>query len=112
MDEKETDVEDGMLRWIASSMGFELHHESEYSTQRGMYEPDRWWFMSRPFPRGYTSERGPGWRETISFYTKKELLDDILKSRIAFLDSGRPLHNPFRGMSRDEIALRMAVAGA
>ena len=110
MEEKASEAEDGMLRWIASSMGFELHHEAEY-VRNGTYEPDRWWFMSKPFPRGYTSERGPGWRETISFYTKKDLLDDILKSRTAFLDAGRPLHNPFRGMSKDEIALRMAVVG-
>ena len=108
MEKKEPNAEDGMLKWIAGAMGFELHHESEYFAG---YEPDRWWFMSRPFPRGYTDEPCPGWRTTISFYTQKELLDDILKSRTAFLDAGKPLHNPFRGMSRGEIALRMAVAG-
>lgn len=116
MEEKEPETEDRMLRWIAGAMGFELHHESEYSDRRGVYEPDRWWFMSKPFPRGYTSEREPGWRATISFYTKKDLLDDILKSRTAFL-MAKPLgadrpSNPFYGMSRNEIALRMAVAGA
>lgn len=110
MEEKETDAEDGMLRWIASSMGFELHHESEYSARRGTYEPDRWWFMSKPFPRGYTDEPCPGWRMTTSFYTQRKLLDDILGSRTAFLDGGWPLRNPFYGMSKDEIALRMAVA--
>ena len=110
MEEKEPEAEDRMLRWIADVMGFELHHESEYD-RSGMYEADGWWFMSKPFPRGYTSERGPGWRMTMSFYTQGKLLDDILGFRTAFLDGGRPLHNPFYGMSRDEIALRMAVAG-
>ena len=111
MKNEEPEVEDGMLRWIADAMGFELHYEAEY-VRNNAYEADRWWFMSRPFLRGYTDEPCPGWRTTISFYTQKELLDDILKSRTAFLDAGKPLHNPFRGMSRGEIALRMAVAGA
>lgn len=113
MEEKEPEAEDGILRWIASSMKFELHHESEYSAYSGMYdEPDRWWFMSKPFPRGYTDKPGPGWRITRSFYTQRKLLDDIFESRTAFLDGGQSLFNPFYGMSRDEVALRMAVAGA
>lgn len=114
MEEKETEAEDGMLRWIAGAMGFELHHESEYSKLggAGIFESDRWWFMSRPFPRGYTGEPGPGWRMTRSFYTQGKLLSNILKSETAFLDNGEVLRNPFYGMSRDEIALRMAVAGA
>ena len=41
MEEKEPEAEDRMLRCIACSLGFELHHESEYSTRRDMYEPDR-----------------------------------------------------------------------
>lgn len=48
---------------------------------------------------------------TTSFYTQKKLLSNILKSRIAFIDGCNILRNPFYGMSRDEIALRMAVAG-
>ena len=111
MENEDPETEDGILKWIAGAMGFELHHEAEYC-HNGTYEPDRWWFMSKPFPHDYTDEPCPGWRETISFYTKKDLLDDILKSRTGFLDAGRPLHNPFRGMSRGEIALRMAAAGA
>ena len=111
MENEEPESEDRMLRWIASSMGFELHHEAEY-VHNGTYEPDLWWFMSKPFPHGYTSEHGPGWRMTMSFYTQRKLLDDILGSRTAFLDGGQPLRNSFYGMSRDEIALRMAVAGA
>lgn len=97
-----------LLGWIAGAMGLELHQESEYLG----VEPGRWWFMSRPFPRGYTDEPCPGWKITRSFYTQKELLDNILKSGTAFLDAGQPLRNPFRGMSRDEVALRMAVAGS
>lgn len=113
MEEKEPEAEDGILKWIASSMKFELHHESEYSAHRSMYdEPDRWWFMSKPFPRGYTDKPCPGWRMTISFYTQEKLLSNILKSRTAFIDGCNVLRNPFYGMSRDEIALRMAVAGA
>lgn len=111
MEKKELDVEDGMLRWIADAMGFELHYEAEY-VRNGAYEADRWWFMSKPFPRGYTDEPCPGWKMTTSFYTQRKLLDDILRSRTAFLDGGQPLYNPFYGMSRDEIALRMAIAGA
>jgi len=110
MEEKELEAEDGMLRWIAGAMGFKLHHESEYE-RNGTYEADRWWFMSKPFPRGYTDEPCPGWRMTMSFYTQGKLLDDILGSRTAFLNGGSPLRNPFYGMSRDEIALRMAVVG-
>lgn len=114
MEEKEPEVEDGMLRWIADAMGFELHHESEYSKlgDAGIFESDRWWFMSKPFPRGYTDKPCPGWRMTISFYTRGQLLNRILESETAFLDNGEALRNPFYGMSRDEIALRMAVAGA
>jgi hypothetical protein len=111
MEKEEPESEDRMLRWIASSMGFELHHEAEY-VRNGTYEPDRWWFMSRPFPYGYTSERRPGWRMTTSFYTQRNLLNNILGSRTAFLDGGKVLRNPFYDMSRDEIALRMAAAGA
>lgn len=110
MEEKEPETEGRALRWIAGVMGFELHHESEY-VRNGTYEEDRWWFMSMPFPRGYTCESGPGWRLTMSFYTQRKLLNHILGSRTAFLDGGTPLRNPFYGMSRDEIALRMAVAG-
>jgi len=109
MEEKEPEAEDRMLRWIAGVMGFELHQESEYFAG---YEPDRWWFMSRSFLRGYTDKTCPGWRMTVSLYTQGKLLNHILKSRTAFLEAGQPLHNPFYGMSRDEIALRMAVAGA
>jgi len=108
MEEKDPELEDRMLRWIAGAMRLELHSEAEYLP----YEPGHWWFMSRPFPRGYTGEPPVGWKITRSFYTQKELLDVVLSSRTAFLDAGKPLHNPFRGMSRDEIALRMAVAGA
>ena len=112
MEEKEPEAEDGMLRWIASSMRFELHHESEYSIYRGMYdEPDRWWFRAKPFPRGFTDKPCPGWRMTISFYTQEKLLSNILKSRTAFIDGCNVLRNPFYGMSRDEIALRMTVVG-
>lgn len=110
MEEKEPKVEDGMLRWIASSMGFELHYESEYD-RSGTYEADHWWFMSKQFPRGYTDKSCPGWRITISFYTQGKLLSNILKSRTAFIDGGNVLRNPFYGMSRDEIVLRMTVAG-
>ena len=110
MEKKELNAEDGMLRWIAGRMGFELHYEAEY-VSNGTYEADRWWFMSKPFPRGYTDVPCPGWRITRSFYTQRKLLDDILGSSTAFLDGGRPLCNPFYGMSRDEITLRMAAAG-
>ena len=112
MEEKEPEAEDRMLRWIACSLGFELHHESEYSTRRDMYEPDRWWFISKPFPRGYTDKPFPGWRMTMSFFTQEKLLSNILKSRTAFIDGCNILRNPFYGMSREEVALRMAVAGA
>ena len=111
MEEKEPEAEDGILRWIASSMRFELHHESEYD-HSGAYEPDRWWFMSKPFPHGYTDKPCPGWRMTMSFYTQERLLSNILKSRTAFIDGCNILRNPFYGMSRDEIALRIAVVGA
>ena len=111
MENEDQETEDGMLRWIAGVMGFELHHESEYN-HSGMYEADRWWFMSKPFPRGYTDKPCPGWRMTMSFYTQGELLSDILKSRTAFIDGCNILRNPFCGMSRDEIMLRMTVAGA
>lgn len=111
MEEKEPEVEDGMLRWIAGVMGFELHHESEY-VHNGAYEADRWWFMSKPFPRGYTDKSCPGWRMTRSFYTQGKLLSNILKSRTAFIDGCNILRNLFYGMSRDEVMLRMAVAGA
>ena len=111
MENEDPELEDRMLRWIASRMGLELHYEAEY-VRDGAYEADRWWFMSKPFPRGYTRQRTPGWRITRSFYTQRKLLDDILGSSTAFLDGGRPLCNPFLGVSRDEIALRMAVAGA
>ena len=111
MEEKTSKTEDMLLRWIAGAMGFELHHESEYD-RSGAYEVDRWWFMSKPFPRGYTREHIQGWRMTMSFYTQRKLLDDILGSRTAFLDGGKSLRNPFYGMSRDEIVLRMVVAGA
>lgn len=110
MENEDPETEDRMLRWIAGRMWFELHHESEY-VHNGTYEEDRWWFMSMPFPRGYTDKPCPGWKMTLSFYTQRKLLDDILGSRTAFLDGGNPLRNPFYGMSRDEIALRMAVAG-
>ena len=108
MENKSAEAEDRLLRWIASAMGFELHSEFEYLSN---YEPDRWWFMSKPFPRGYTDKPCPGWRMTISFYTQEKLLSNILKSRIAFIDRSNVLRNPFYGMSRDEIALRMAVVG-
>lgn len=111
MENEDLETESRMLKWIAGAMGFELHCEAEYVCN-GTYEADRWWFMSKPFPRGYTCKNTQGWRMTISFYTQKKLLDDILGSRTAFLDGGQPLRNPFYGMSRDEIALRMAVAGA
>lgn len=111
MEEKEPEAEDRMLRWIACSLGFELHHESEYDLF-GMYEADSWWFISKPFPRGYTDKACPGWRMTMSFYTQEKLLSNILKSRTAFIDGCNILRNPFYGMSRNEIALRMAVAGA
>ena len=99
-----------MLRWIADAMGFELHYEAEY-VRNGAYEADRWWFMSKPFPRGYTDKPCPGWRMTRSFYTQDKLLSNILKSRTAFIDGCNTLRNPFRGMSRNEIALKMAIAG-
>lgn len=111
MENGDAEIEDRLLRWIAGSMGFELHYESEYN-RSGMYEADRWWFMSKPFPRGYTDEPCPGWRMTTSFYTQERLLSNILKSRTAFIDGCNVLRNPFYGMSRDEVALRMAVAGA
>ena len=111
MEEKELEAEDGMLRWIAGVMGFELHYESEYDYS-GTYEADRWWFMSKPFPRGYTDKPCPGWRITMSFYRQGKLLNNILKSRTAFIDGCNVLRNPFYGMSKDEVALRMAVAGA
>ena len=111
MENEGPETEDRILKWIAGAMGLELHYEAEY-IHSGAYEADRWWFMSRPLPRGYTSERGPGWRMTRSFYTQRKLLDDILGSRTAFLDGGTPLRNPFYGMSRSEIALRMAAEGA
>lgn len=111
MEEKDPEAEDRALRWIAGVMGFELHHESEY-VHNGAYEEDRWWFMSMPFPRGYTGESGPGWKMTLSFYTQRKFLDKILGSRNVFIDGGQPLRNPFYGMSRGEIALRMAAAGA
>ena len=76
----------------------------------GVY--DRWWFISKPFPRGYTDKSCPGWRMTMSFFTQEKLLSNILKSRTAFIDGCNILRNPFYGMSRDEIALRMAVVGA
>ena len=110
MEEKEPEAEDGVLRWIAGVMGLELHHESEYD-RSGTYEADRWWFMSKPFPHGYTDKPCPGWRITRSFYTQGKLLDDILGSRTAFLDRGEVLRNPFYGMSRDELILRMTVVG-
>lgn len=69
MENESAETEDRLLRWIAGTMGFELHHESEYSTRCDMYEPDRWWFISKPFPHGYTDKPCPGWRMTISFYT-------------------------------------------
>ena len=112
MENESAETEDRLLRWIAGAMEFELHHESEYSTRHDMYEPDRWWFMSKPFPRGYTDKPCPGWRMTISFYTQEKLLSNILKSRTAFIDGCNILRNPFYGMSRDEIALRMAIVSA
>ena len=111
MEEKEPEAEDRILRWIACSLGFELHHESEYD-RFGAYEVDSWWFISKPFPRGYTDQPCPGWRMTMSFFTQEKLLSNILKSRTAFIDGCNVLRNPFYGMSRDEIALRMAVVGA
>ena len=111
MENEDPEAEGRILKWIAVAMGFELHYEAEY-IHNGTYEPDRWWFMSKPFPRGYTDEPCPGWRMTMSFYTQRKFLDNILKSRTAFIDGCNILRNPFCGMSRDEIALRMAVAGA
>ena len=108
--ENEDQETERMLRWIAGVMGFELHYEAEY-VRDGTYEVDRWLFMSRPFPRGYT-DGGPGWRMTMSFYTRKKLLDHVLKSRTAFIDGGRSLQNPFYGMSENEIRLRMAADGS
>lgn len=110
MENGDTETEDGLLRWIAGVMGFELHTESEYLSSS--CEPGRWWFMSKPFC-SYTDESCPGWKITLSFYTQKELLGAVLSSRTAFMGpAGRILHNPFCGMSKDEAALRMAVAGA
>ena len=111
MENEDPEAEGRILKWIAGAMGLELHHESEYD-RSGVHEADHWWFMSKPFPRGYADKPSPGWRMTMSFYTRGELLSDILKSRTAFIDGCTVLRNPFRGMSRDEIALRMAVAGA
>ena len=111
MENEDPETEDRMLKWIASRMELELHCEAEY-VRDGTYEADRWWFMSKPFPRGYTDKSCPWWRMTRSFYTQGKLLSNILKSRTAFIDGCNVLRNPFRGMSRGEIALRMTVAGA
>lgn len=111
MENKEPEAEGRMLRWIAGGMGFELHYEAEYACN-GTYKADRWWFVSKLFPCGYTDKPCPGWRMTISFYTQEKLLSNILKSRTAFIDGCNVLRNPFYGMSRDEVALRMAIAGA
>ena len=47
----------------------------------------------------------------MSFFTQEKLLSNILKSRTAFIDGCNILRNPFYGMSREEVALRMAVVG-
>lgn len=112
MENEDPETESRILKWIAGVMGFELHHESEYYNSGGVFELDRWWFMSKPFPRGYTDKPCPGRRMTTSFYTQGKLLSNILKSRTAFIDGCNVLRNPFNGMSRDEVMLRMAVAGA
>lgn len=110
MEEKKTEAEDKrMLRWIAGCMGFELHRESEYSDGI-LFEPDRWWFMSRPMSMPCPLH-SPGWRTTRSFYTPRRLLNRVLESETAFLDRGEALRNPFYGMSRSEVMLRMAAAG-
>ena len=109
MENEDPETEDRMLRWIAGAMGFELRCESQYGL--GTFEPCRWWFMLRP-PFRDASEFYPGQRMTRSFYMQGELLNRILESRTAFLDGGNPLRNPFYGMSRSEIALRMAIDGA
>ena len=111
MENEDQKAEGRILKRIAGVMGLELHHESEY-VHDGTYEADRWWFMSKPFPRGYTCEGVPGWRMTMSFYTRRKLLDDILGSRTAFLDRGEVLRNPFYGMSLEEAEVRLAVMGA
>ena len=48
---------------------------------------------------------------TLSFFSPTKLLDDILTSKTAFMNPMVPLSNPFFGMSREELELRMAVAG-
>ena len=48
---------------------------------------------------------------TLSFFSPAKLLDDILTDKTAFMNPGLPLPNPFFGMSREELELRMAAAG-
>ena len=48
---------------------------------------------------------------TFSFLSPTKLLDNILASKAAFMSSYILLPNPFFGMSREELELRMVVAG-
>lgn len=115
-----TDQDERMLRWIACSLGYRLDRQQSDSGEMAT----RWRIICDSVPaearadfmgRVCAALRIPRiicpFSVTLSFFSPTKLLDDILTSKTAFMNPGMPLPNPFFGMSREELELRMAVAG-
>lgn len=110
-----------MLCWIASSLGYRLDRRQPASDKAA----PSWRIICDSAPaearadfmgRVCAALRIPRvicpFSVTLSFFSPTKLLDDILTSKTAFMNPSLPsLPNPFFGMSREELKLRMAVAG-
>ena len=107
-----------ILRWIAVSLGYRLECQWLDSDK----EEARWRIVYDPVPAEANNDfmervcaelripRVP-FGVTLSFLSPTKLLDNILASKAAFMSFSILLPNPFFGMSREELELRMAVAG-
>ena len=111
-----------MLCWIARSFGYRLDRQQSDSGEAA----PRWRIVCDSVPAEARADfmgkvcaalRIPRvicpFSVTLSFFSPAKLLDDILTSKTAFMNhSWMPLSNPFFGMSREELELKMAVMGA
>ena len=107
-----------ILRWIAVSLGYRLEcqwldSDKEEACWRIVYDPVPAEAHNDFMDRVCTALRIPRvpFGVTLSFLSPTKLLDNILASKAAFMSSYILLPNPFFGMSREELELRMAVAG-
>ena len=107
-----------ILRWIAVSLGYRLEcqqidSDKEEACWRIVCDSVLVETRNDFAGMGYAMHRiqcGP-FGVTLSFLSPTKLLDNILASKAAFMSSCILLLNPFFGMSREELELRMAVAG-